>query len=600
MEGRQKLYNNRRLKYKKLSDKLEKRIHSIGNWRLVSAVSGIIVAIFAYRTDLYYLLWSSLIIFPSLFIYLVIQYHKVENLHNYVETILKINQSSIKRLKGEWVDFKDTGAEFKDDNHEYSQDLDIFGRGSLFQWISTTHTDFGREKLQKLLTKPCYEKELLIWKQDAMKELAQKRWWRQKYQAEAMQTLEEKSGNQKFLKWISTFHGSYSRKDLIYIIRILPILTIIAILLGFGLHLISVIIPVIAIFIHIGLFFMGLKTRNRNLKGISIYQKNIMVYIKMLKHFEKTNFKSTYIKDLKDEVKSHEGLSAYEQLITLEKLVHRISNRDNIYFFPINIILLWDYQCMISLERWKNQSGHLIENWLKVLGEMEALSSLAIINFDYPNWTIPEFTTETSVFSAKDLGHPLLTNKQVYNDLRIEKPENILLITGSNMSGKSTLLRTTGINLVLAYAGAPVCAQQFQCSFMRLFSCMRVSDNLEKNISSFYAELLRIKEILIATKEDRQVFFLLDEIFKGTNSQDRHIGAKMLIIKLYKENAIGLVSTHDLELGTLEKESNGKILNYHFQEYYKEDQIFFDYTLRRGVSTTRNALYLMKMVGIES
>ncbi|HWJ02256.1 MAG TPA: DNA mismatch repair protein, partial [Verrucomicrobiae bacterium] len=174
-----------------------------------------------------------------------------------------------------------------------------------------------------------------------------------------------------------------------------------------------------------------------------------------------------------------------------------------------------------------------------------------------------------------------------------------ILITGSNMSGKSTLLRTAGLNLVLAYTGAPVCAENFRCSVMRVYTCMRVTDNIEQSISSFYAELLRIKTIVQAARERGQVFFLLDEIFKGTNSQDRHTGAKILIKQLSKQGAMGMVSTHDLELSELEKESKGQIRNYHFREYYENDQIRFDYLLRSGPSTTRNALYLIKLAGIE-
>ena len=201
--------------------------------------------------------------------------------------------------------------------------------------------------------------------------------------------------------------------------------------------------------------------------------------------------------------------------------------------------------------------------------------------------------------SAVDLGHPLLSEKRVYNDVSIKDPSNILLITGSNMSGKSTFLRTIGINLILSYTGAPVCAKAFSASIMEIYTCMRISDNLEESISSFYAELIRIKMIVSASKEGKQIFFLLDEIFKGTNSLDRHTGAKILIKQLQSCGAVGLVSTHDLELGELEKESAEKVKNYHFREYYKNDEIHFDYKLRPGVSTTRNALYLIKMAGLD-
>lgn len=203
------------------------------------------------------------------------------------------------------------------------------------------------------------------------------------------------------------------------------------------------------------------------------------------------------------------------------------------------------------------------------------------------------------MFNAKSMAHPLLGDRAVCNDLTLKKPSNIVLITGSNMSGKSTLLRTAGVNLVLAYAGAPVRAKKFSCSIMNIYTCMRISDNLEENISSFYGEILRIKGIVEACGRGEQVFFLLDEIFKGTNSIDRHLGAKILIKNLENGKTCGMVSTHDLELAEMEEESGGKIKNYHFKEYYEDGKIKFDYKLRTGVSTTRNALYLMKMAGID-
>jgi DNA mismatch repair ATPase MutS len=251
------------------------------------------------------------------------------------------------------------------------------------------------------------------------------------------------------------------------------------------------------------------------------------------------------------------------------------------------------------LEAWKEQAGRSLNTWLQALGDFEALASLAVIAHDYPNWCIPEVEETPPYLKASQMGHPLLTEDRVCNDLAILPQAGILLITGSNMSGKSTLLRTAGVNLVLAYAGAPVCAAAFRCSLMRIYTCMRVNDNLEQSISSFYAELLRIKMIVAAAKQaTRPVFFLLDEVFKGTNSQDRHTGAKILIKQLKRLGAVGLVSTHDLELAELAAESKG-IINYHFREYYQNDRIHFDYKLRPGVSTTRNALYLIKLAGID-
>jgi DNA mismatch repair ATPase MutS len=314
----------------------------------------------------------------------------------------------------------------------------------------------------------------------------------------------------------------------------------------------------------------------------------------MVTLIEQEEFNSRHLQDLKRRLINDQGQTAGEQISKLVKISEAIANRYNQLYIFFNIFLLLDYQFMFALERWKEQSGKNLHIWLNIIAEFEALSSLAVLQHDFPEWTTPELFEDGTIFNASEMGHPLLMNSGVPNNLKFEDPKNILLITGSNMSGKSTLLRTVGINLVLAYAGGNVCAKTFKCSFMDIYTCMRVSDNLEKNISSFYAELLRIKMIIKAVEEGKIIFFLLDEIFKGNNSIDRHTGARMLIKKLSKANLLGLVSTHDLELGGLEEE-NHKIKNYHFQEYYENDKICFDYKLSPGVSQTRNAVFLMKI-----
>jgi DNA mismatch repair ATPase MutS len=340
------------------------------------------------------------------------------------------------------------------------------------------------------------------------------------------------------------------------------------------------------------------KQRGKALEAVYAYKDSIRIYEEMLERFEKRTFKSDYLQDLKKGLYDRDGKAAFEQIRKLSGLAELISNRGNSMFLVINIFTLWDIQCMIALEAWKEKSGRSLARWMDTVAELEGLASLAIIHFDHQEWALPKIVSADSGIVAVNMGHPLLVNS-TFNDLSIEKRSGILLITGSNMSGKSTLLRTVGINLVLAYAGAPVCARSFSCSRVQIYSCMRVRDNLGENISSFYAELLRIKEIVGATKTEKKIFFLLDEIFKGTNSQDRHAGAKVLIRQLSKAGTMGMVSTHDLELGDLERESERRIRNYHFREFYKNDEIHFDYKLRPGISTTRNALYLIKMAGIE-
>lgn len=275
--------------------------------------------------------------------------------------------------------------------------------------------------------------------------------------------------------------------------------------------------------------------------------------------------------------------------------------------FILNALFLWDFHCVAALGKWKDHHGRHMRTWVETIGAFEALSSLAVIRQIHSDWSFPEIDEPAPAeghsqlpltFIAKDMGHPLIaSDKRVTNSITIEN--SLGVVTGSNMSGKTTLLRTIGINLVLAYAGAPVCAQKLTCSIMNIFTSMRIHDDLNSGVSSFYAELLRIKMIIEYSHTRQPMIFLVDEIFRGTNSLDRIAGAETVLRNLSKDWIIGLISTHDFELCNLENQPGKLIKNYHFTEHYVDNQLCFDYKLRAGRSQTRNARYLMEMVGIE-
>ena len=591
-------YIKRKEKYQSLIAEQTRVINLISNIRLVVFVIGTGLGIYLFVKESYGLFALELAVFLTLFIWLMVVHERYFNKKEHSVCLHKINEDSIKRIHGEWNAFSDHGAEFVDHDHTYSQDLDIFGKSSLFQFINTATTYLGRLKLRDLLTTPTKGIQEIYDRQEAVADLAQRLDWRQKYMAAGM--VQSKMHNPEALfSWADGIERFYRKPLVIVALRCLPILTVVIGVLtyinpepSYYFVLISVLL------IQFVILRINARKRVGLLEVTYQYMGNVKAYDKMLGVLETEQFRSPYLEGLKNSLKDEKGQTASEQIHQLVKIVDAISNRHSFLYVIFNIVFLLDYQFMFVLEKWKEKSGSNLKSWLDVIGEFEGLSSLAILRHDYPEWTMPEFAEGPPIFSADEIGHPLLAKSSVANDLKFEFPENILLITGSNMSGKSTLLRTSGINLVLAYAGTVVCAKTFKCSIMDIYTCMRVSDNLEKNISSFYAELLRIKMIVKAVEEGKTIFFLLDEIFKGTNSIDRHTGAKALIKKLSKEKVLGLISTHDLELGDLEQE-NEKVKNYHFQEYYKNDEIYFDFKLRPGVSKTRNAEYLMKMAGIE-
>lgn len=599
MRNRIEVYQKRKDRYEKLLGRQSKAANILSNIRLLVFLLGAGISVFLGVIGFYYLLITTVTASLILFLYLVLKHDRLLNRKNYSIHLMEINDNSLKRINGQWTGFPDDGREFDDENHNYTRDLDVFGKGSLFQWINTAATYMGRRRFVELLTKRPDNCQTILMRQEAVKELAEKLGWRQRLVAEGM-LIKDKMKDPGFLiDWAQDKTGFYCRQWVVLSIRILPLFTIFLAATGLVFSLLPVCITAAA-FLLLQYILLKLKgAERRNLFKIAeSYHDELKVYHKMLKVLCKQRFKSAYLAGLGEKLYTDGKKSAYSQMERLAKIVDSISNRHTPFYFIFNMLVLWDFQNLIALEKWKDTAGRHLRTWFETIGEFEALSSIATVSYDHPDWAIPMVVEEGPGFLVAGMGHPLLSEKRVCNDLKIQIPTRALLVTGSNMSGKSTYLRTAGINLVLAYAGAPVCARSFSAILADIHTCMRVNDNLEKGISSFYSELIRIKKIVEAANSGKKVFFLLDEIFKGTNSIDRHTGAKVLIKKLCETDSFGLVSTHDLELCQLEGESD-KIRNCHFQEHYDGDRICFDYKLRPGASTTRNAVYLMRMAGID-
>lgn len=591
-------YRSRIKKYSRLLEKQNETLNFYSALRFIIFVAGMVCCIYLYKTARYIFLTAAVVLFLSVFIMLVARYRRVKLNKEYVKALIEINKNSLLRLQGQWKSFSDKGLEYLKEEHPYAGDLDVFGEGSLYQMINECCTSMGTQKLCKLLSETPENIEMIMSRQHAVKELAFEIKWRQRLKAEALVALKENKNQNDalLLKWIDQ-----AAPDVIpfmeIISKVLPAVSMLLLLISFNTAYISRGIPYTLLVIQMLLVLVYGRRLNSVLDAAFYHKKNITAYFKLIKHIEGKKFKASGLLELKAALTREQ--SATEGINRLVKIVNLISDRNNMLYIIINILFLWDFNCFIALEKWKRKSGRLVRGWLDTLGAMEAFSSLSVLNFENPSWILPAFTESFPVLHAREAGHPLIFKNNVCNDIIIDTNSPVLLITGSNMSGKSTYLRTAGLNLVLAYAGTVVNARKFTCSLMNMYTCMRVSDNLEKNISSFYAEILRIKEIVAASRQHQNVFFLLDEIFKGTNSVDRHAGASALINKLIADNSTGMVSTHDLELGKLENSTKGKVKNYHFQEHYTAGRLEFDYKLRKGISETRNAMYLIKMAGIE-
>lgn len=582
----------------KLSQDLKKNISQISYFRLAAFVIGLFVSVYTYAIEQQVISAVVTLLWIGLFIYLVKLHEKAIQRKNFTDALVKINERAIDRIEDNWNKFQDNGEEFGQEEHPYSGDLDIVGHNSLFQWINSSATYFGRLRLKDYLLKPLKSKDQIKERQEAVKELAKEIEIRQRVNAEAMLISGQSTNPEDLIKWAERpqKEGGSLAEKLITNLLTLAFFTIIFLAIFTETVTYKAFLAVTAL--NLAVLYLGNKKGGPILDTIHQYKTGIRTYENIIRAIEEGNFSSQSLKKIQRKLYTKENKKASELISELKAISNLISDRRNMAYIIINIAFMWDFRCITMLSKWKSKNGKYLKSWLEVIGEFEALSSFANIAFENESWCFPDLHEEGMILKAENLGHPLLGQRRVCNNITIKDKGSVLLITGSNMSGKSTFLRTVGINLVMSYCGAPVCASSFTASIMNVYSCMRVSDNLEKSISSFYAEILRIKMIVNASKGNNKIFFLLDEIFKGTNSIDRHLGASMLIKQLSKSGASGMVSTHDLELGDLEKEM-AKLSNYHFQEHYENGDLRFDYKLRRGISTTRNAMHIIKMAGIE-
>ncbi|MEI7737011.1 MAG: hypothetical protein WCI49_16190, partial [Ferruginibacter sp.] len=315
---------------------------------------------------------------------------------------------------------------------------------------------------------------------------------------------------------------------------------------------------------------------------------------------EQASFKAKQLQALQSKF-IIENSKASIQLKQLKKIVERLDLRLNpVVFMPLALIFQWDIQQAMALEKWKQRNQQKINDWFDAIGSFEALHSFAGLTFNHPEWCFPNFNTTHFFIEGTNIGHPLINEtKRVNNIIQIKSREELMLITGSNMAGKSTYLRSIGVNTVLAMAGAPVCASGFTLSPVQIISSMRIADNLEESTSTFYAELKKLKAIIDKVNAGEKIFILLDEILRGTNSLDRHTGSVALVKQLIKHKAACIIATHDVELAKLKESYPNNILNYHFDVQVANEELYFDYTLKEGICTSLNASILMKKIGIE-
>jgi len=585
----------------------EARSRAIGTARLVTALGAVALCIAMAWAPLPRAAWIGVAVLVVVFAALVVQHGRVIAQRDRFAAALRFHARGIARLDGKWHDDPSTGESFSTPNHPYAGDLDVFGRASLFQLLDATETRTGAQHLAAWLKGAigAYPSDVHA-RQDAVRDLAPRLAFREQLAAlGAMLGGGGRDGESKpdpgpFLAWAEGETPLDAGPFVTWFARLFPIVTVSAI--AFSRWLPS--------FTWVGLVVLQLvvtaQARARVAKiaaSVTSRERGLVGYAELIHAVEVEPFDADLLKAAQRSLHAS-GASATAEMAALGRILSFLEARQNEVFRAfIGPLLLWDLNCVLFLEKWRLRAGARARTWLEALGQVEALASLAGFAFERPDHAWPELAGEPR-FVATALGHPLIgTEKRVANDVALDARGRALVVTGSNMSGKSTLLRAMGINAVLALAGAPVCASRLAVGDLRLVTSMRVRDSLEEGVSHFYAELQRLKMVIDMARGSstgsRAVFFLLDEILHGTNTRERLIGARAIVRELVAMGALGAVSTHDLGIGDLETELDGQVKNVHFEEQVDGERMTFDYRLRGGIVQSSNALRLMKIVGID-
>ena len=585
------------MEYKEEKALLDARSSKMSFYRALACalVIGALVYNFSNGQSMYSMV--ALVVSVIIFAILVYKHIKIKREVDRISCKIIISERYVARLNGEWTSFKKDGAKFADDENPYTSDLDIFGRKSLFQFINETNTFLGEQHLKKMLAPSEINVDEILKRQEAIKELSELNAFCENIKCEGLLSGGASKDPEKLIEFLESDNRIFKNSKLKYILSVTSVVTaFLPILFFMNPSQTKFTILLGLVLMNCALYLFNLPKILSVLNEINHFKNSINNFRAMLILIEKENFSSELNNELKKNLESEKLAS--EHIKKLERISDAIDLRYNsLLFIFLNVLLLWDIHCIFALEDLRDEGGNNIKKWLETIGSFEALISLAVLPEMNKDWNFPSFSGNKLEIHAKDVGHPLINKDvRVYNNFSLK---NIAIISGSNMAGKTTFLRTLGINLTLAYAGAPVCASSFKTPILDIYTSMRIKDDLNENISTFYAELIRIKKIINNSNSRKPMIFLIDEIFRGTNSYDRVFGSEKVLLQLQKPWIIGAISTHDLEVCRLE-ESDDKFTNYHFSEQYINNEIEFDYTIKDGVSTTRNARHLMKMVGIET
>jgi hypothetical protein len=571
----------------------QKTFLSLGNVRLAIAAIAAVMAWAAFARDAFsgWLLLAPL----AVFIATVVYHERIAQRQQFARRAIEYYERALARLDGKWAGAGSSGDRFKDPAHVYAEDLDLFGRGSLFELVCMARTAAGEQKLADWLRAPASEGEVDA-RQAAIAELRSRVQLR-----EDLALLGEDVRASVHADTISAW-GAEPAIHLLPGARWLALFAAcgtVATFIAFMAHWTGFRPFGIMVLADLAIGALLRRPVMQIIAGADMPAQDLQILALLLARLESEPFETPRLKSLQS-VFQTTGAPASQRIARLQRWMEILDSSDHLVVRIIGIFVLWREQAALGIEMWRRATGPRIAAWIEAVAELEALSSFATFAFERPGCTFPELAANGPLIEAQALRHPLIDPRTcVPNDVCLGGEQRLLIVSGSNMSGKSTLLRAIGLNTVLAWAGAPVTAARLRVSPLAVGASIRVLDSLQEGRSRFYAEITRLRQIVTLAGGDRPALFLLDELLSGTNSHDRRIGAEAVVRGLIKRGAIGLITTHDLALTAIAPALNGAAVNVHFDDRIENGRISFDYKLKPGVVEHSNALELMRAVGLE-
>ena len=497
------------------------------------------------------------------------------------------------RIEDRWSGLGNPGTSLEDANHVYAADLDVFGPGNLFELLSTARTRMGERTLAGWLLSPA-PTSMVLQRQQSIAELRDRLDFREDL-AVLGETAEVGVRPEELSRWAESAN-QLTQRWILPAAVLLPVLLIAALIFW---NVTDIASPVVVILLlELGVLRLLGKRLFEVLGSTEQAFDKLRLLADLTARLEREPLAAPLTKELLQRLSSA-GVPASRAIARLARTVYLIESRRNPIIQTLDLPLLYSVHTALAAERWRRDHGRAVAAWLDAIGELEALISLSAYSYEHPDDPFPELIDGDASFVGVALGHPLLPQRTcVRNDVTIGGPTRVLLISGSNMSGKSTLLRTVGINTVLAMAGAPVRARHLRLSPLQVGANIRINDSLQKGSSRFYAEITRLRHLNESALREPPLLFLLDEVLQGTNSRDRFIGAQGVIRALIDRGAIGLVTTHDLALTAIDVGGAERLRNVHFQDQLVDGRMQFDFKLHEGVVTKSNGIELMRSIGL--